>query len=358
MEQDDPWMPRAAGAASGPGDEAAPGSGQTASAADAPGFRDAIMDAAQAGGLFAVLDGAQFDDLPRALMMGGFVYRSLYLDRGDNNREQVITAPHLVWLDERPLTEAGRAPDATVPALLALIGARPAAVFWHCAEGGEALYKHLRGINMVLYPRAALAGMPDPPPPADGPEKVPDSHRRVVFRHADANVMAQVLYAMDAPELARFYGPADCLFFAPDPDWAGGRPWLQAPRPADLPAPARGALALSMPTIERMQAVRDARHRRRIATYLRKVAPEQTAGMDDAALEVATAGFMAEAKTHGVRSESAMGRWGYLQLLTGGQMGRQPEVTDYLAKGDPAKTPDERVRDLMHMAAFSAAQGG
>src|SRR5690606_6036218 len=191
--------------------------------------------------------------------------------------------------------------------------------------------------------------------PAGAPGPVPDSHVRVIFRHADANVMAQTLYALDAVELARFYGPADCLFFAPEPDWAGGRPWLQAPRPEGLPEPGRGALSLSMPTVERMQGMRQAYHRRRIAAYLRKVAPEQTQGMDDKALDAATAGFMAEARGYGVRSESAMGRWSYLQLLTGGQIGQQPAVTDYLVKGDATKTADQRVRDLMHMAAFRAA---
>lgn len=361
MEQDDPWMPREPGTAGTAGaatSQAAPGADQTPVASGAPGFRDAVLDAALTGGLFAVLDGAQFDNLPKALMMGGFVSRPLYLDRGDNNREQVITAPHLVLLDERGTGEGGRPPEAVVPALFDLIETRPAAVFWRCEAGGEALYKHLRGINMVLYPRAALAGMDEPPTPAEDGGPVPETHVRVVFRHADANVIAQVLYAMDAVELARFYGPADCLYFAPEPDWTGGRPWLQAPRPEGLPEPARGALTLSMATVERMQGTRQAYHRRRINAYLRKVAPEQTAQMDDAALDKATAGFMAEAQTHGVKSESAMGRWCFLQVLTGGQMGKQPAVTDYVARGDPTKSADDRVRDLMHMAAFRASTGG
>ncbi len=353
MEQDDPWMQTGAakpGEAAGQG--AGPGAGQAA-----PGFQDAVLAAAQAGGMFAVLDGAQFDDLPRALLMGDFAARPLYLDRGENNPEQVVTAPHLVRLDERGARGDGRPPEAVVPALFALIGDRPAAVFWRCAGGEDMLYKHLRGINMVLYPRAALAE-PPAPPPAEAAEPVPDSHVRVIFRHADANVMAQTLPAMDAAELARFYGPADCLFFAPEADWSGGHPWLQAPRPGDLPEPPRGALTLSMATVERMQGLRQAYHRRRISTYLRKVAPEHTREMDDKALDAATAGFMAEAKGYGVRSESAMGRWSYLQLLTGGQMGQQPAVTDYLVKGDATKTADQRVRDLMHMAAFRAAVGG
>lgn len=50
--------------------------------------------------VFAVLDGPQFHDLPGALFHGDFVSRPLYLDRGDNNPEQVVTAPHMVWLDE------------------------------------------------------------------------------------------------------------------------------------------------------------------------------------------------------------------------------------------------------------------
>lgn len=67
-------------------------------------FAQILLAACTKASTFAVLDGAQFDNLPDALREGEFVARSLYLDRGDNNPDQVIIAPHLVLLDERPAT--------------------------------------------------------------------------------------------------------------------------------------------------------------------------------------------------------------------------------------------------------------
>lgn len=154
--------------------------------------------------VFAVLDGAQFDNLPKALFDGDFISRPLYLDRGDNNPEQVITAPHMVTLDERTEKVTGRSYDETVKALLELIDNKPAAVFWQCPEGGDVLYKHLRGINKIMIPKDALPGGPEE---VDEGSPSDETHAMVLFRHADANVLAQTLYAMAKEEAARFYGP-------------------------------------------------------------------------------------------------------------------------------------------------------
>ena len=108
--------------------------------------------------VFAVLDGAQFDNLPQELLLGDFVSRPLYLDRGDNNPELIITAPHMVWLDERPEKITGRAPQDTIPALLALIANRPAAVFWQCPDGADALY-HCVPVGVCQRSRPQLLGI-------------------------------------------------------------------------------------------------------------------------------------------------------------------------------------------------------
>ena len=63
---------------------------------------------------------------------------------------------------------------------------------------GEALFRHLRQWNMVLIPRTT--------PPSDAGED--PTHELVLFRHADANVLAQTLPALDPPCAARFFGPA------------------------------------------------------------------------------------------------------------------------------------------------------
>lgn len=307
--------------------------------------------------VFAVLDGAQFDNLPQALLLGDFVSRPLYLDRGDNNPEQIITAPHMVWLDERPEKSTGRAPQETIPVLMALIAGRPAAVFWQCPDGAEALYRHLRGINMVMYPKEALTDFVEPQS-AETDEiqkpETPDTHTLVLFRHADANVLAQTVPAMGTVEMARLSGPATQLIFAPALEWAMGRDWWRADRPENLPNPHRRHLRISMETVGRTEGVRLQRNRGHITAYLRRVAPDQTRDLDDATLNAMTGRYMNEVRSYGVRSEAAMGRWAYLQVLTGGRMSGRKEIIDYIMLADGKKSADERVRDLMHMAAFRA----
>ncbi|MBC9248290.1 hypothetical protein H4P12_16595 [Paracoccus sp. 11-3] len=352
MQQDDPWS---LGAANKPAHD------EPKTEAQAPGSLEEALLAMdhQSAPVFAVLDGAQFDNLPQELMMGDFVSRPLYLDRGDNNPEQIITAPHMVWLDERPEKITGRQPQETIPALMTLIANRPAAVFWQCPAGAEALYKHLRGINVVLYPKAALPDYEEPQP-AETDEirrlEKPDTHTLVLFRHADANVLAQTLAAMSALEVARFYGPATSLIFAPVSDWANGQTWWRTDRPEDLPDPHRGHLRISMETVGRTEGIRIQHNRRRITAYLRRVAPDQTRSLDDATLDAMAGRYMSEAHAYGVRSEAAMGRWCFLQVVAGGRMSSQKEIADYVAVPDGRKTADERVRDLMAMVAFRASR--
>jgi hypothetical protein len=200
--------------------------------------------------IFAVLDGAQFDDLPGALFDGDFVARPLYLDRGDNNPEQVITAPQMVWLDESAEQEGGRSFPETLEALSRLVEERPAAVFWHCAAGGDALYRHLRTINMVRLPRSALA--------EEAQAEINADHVAALFRHSDANVLAQVFAGVDLREGARLLGPAQRLLFAPEAHWSPEFGHITVERSADWPEPGRGTLTLSEATMRRIEEVREA----------------------------------------------------------------------------------------------------
>lgn len=304
-----------------------------------------LQGANGAAPVLAVLDGAQFDDLPTALLLGSFVARALYLDRGDNDPARLITAPQLVWLDERPGRSTGRPPEETLPALLALLENRPAAVFWRCAAGGDALFRHLRGLNMVMIPKTA-AGLP----PEAAPEN--DSHAPVIFRHADANVMAQTLPAIDVAEAARLFGPAEAIVFSPDPDWLpdGTKAPLYDTRRPDWPFAQPGMARLSPATRARMRALREARTSRRVAAYLRKVAPDQTAALDDTRLAAATAHHITEARGLGVRSEAALGRWCFLQLLCGGSLGSNPEVKHFMSVEDKSADPDTRVELLLRVS--------
>lgn len=76
---------------------------------------------------FAVIDGAQWSNLPGELAGAGLSGRSLFLGAGE------ATEAAGLWLV--PLS--GR-PDA-VGAVLDLVGDKPAAVFWGCHAGEAAL---------------------------------------------------------------------------------------------------------------------------------------------------------------------------------------------------------------------------
>ena len=302
---------------------------------------------------FAVLDGAQFDNLPAALSKGGFVWRSLYHRNDRSGSAPTISAPHLVWIDESSTTPFARSVSDTLHGLDELIDGKPAAVFWQCPNGGEALYKHLRTINKVVIPpdeRSSNAHT--------GQDASAAGDMMVLFRHADANVLAQTVGAMTEAEAARFMGPATALYFAPDPDWAGGRRWLCVDKDADWPPARSGPLTLSRGTLDRMNGKRLRRCEERVMAYLREVAPGQTRHVSDAALGAATARYIKEATRYGVKSEVGLGRWCYLQVVTGGEMGKQKSVTDFLLKKnlglDPNASADDRVATLMRMAAAQA----
>lgn len=136
------------------------------------------------------------------------------MNLSDRKPETLATAPHLVWLDEIEVSSFGREIKDVVPALPELLPDGAEAVFWRCRSGADELFRHLRGPNMVLIPSAA-AGV-DFDGPTDGGDR---SHSMVLFRHADANVMAQVCPALDLPELRRLLGPADLLFSRPSWEW-------------------------------------------------------------------------------------------------------------------------------------------
>ncbi len=151
------------------------------------------------GPLFAVLDGAQFENLPQTLLFAGIEARCLYLDRGDNHPERLVTAPYMV-----DLAQVGG-----VDRLLSIVSSPRQLALWQCPAGHDALYRHLRGLNRVLVP------LDVPKPPAAGEDDEMQTHEAVLFRHADANALDQVVPALGAVEMARVMGPAERLVFLP-----------------------------------------------------------------------------------------------------------------------------------------------
>jgi len=127
---------------------------------------------------FAVVDGAHFDDLAVGLKGFHLEGEPLFLDdMGDGTS---LSGP---WLVELPDWEAANR-------VLSLIGDLPAAVFWCWGDGKENLYKHLRRLNMVEIP-------------ADNFNATHPAYDKVLFRHADPNVMANALSVLYENQYAK-----------------------------------------------------------------------------------------------------------------------------------------------------------
>ncbi|WP_429924925.1 hypothetical protein ACQY1H_05335 [Agrobacterium vitis] len=324
--------------------------------ADNAGLKQIVLQAERP--VFAVLDGAQFDDLPRSLFAADFIHKPLYLDRGNGTADQLRTAPQLVWLDRDwhdPDKDSTGQPRPTsermLDCLFDLVGDRPAAVFWQCEAGGDVLFRHLRTINMILLPTSAnmdrgksyernpLATPTDQPSDAD--------HEMVLFRHADSNVMAQVLPSLTYAHLARVLGPAQQILYSADPDWSE-KP-MRASRAEDMPAPATGPLKLTVEEVREIEAKREIRSRRKIATYLKKVAPEQTTGMSEDELNRFVYDEERKVKAFGVRREDMIGRWAFMQITSKTDLSHDKNVRAAMTNPSLPETPDERIKILFDL---------
>ena len=141
---------------------------------------------------FAVVDGAHFDDIATELSSIQLSGEPLFLsDMGDGAE---LSGP---WLVTLPDWEAANR-------VLTLVGDLPAVAFWSWPDGKRALYNHLRRLNMVEIPID------------DYNPDFPDWDR-VIFRHADPNVMANTLSVLEEDQFAKVLGNAAALvMYAPD----------------------------------------------------------------------------------------------------------------------------------------------
>lgn len=297
---------------------------------------------------FAVLDGAQFEDLPFMLMKGNFAHRSLYREDGHLPLDVRRTAPQLIWLDRtwhrlttNEALPAWRASEDVVVRLFDLVGERPTAVFWACNDGGEVLYRHLRTLNTVLLPDLSV----------DEDKTLADAevtgHEKVMFRHADANVMAQVMPSLKLQNVARVLGPANQIVFSPDSDWHGRS--MTVRRNDELPNAPLGMLKLSRAEADAIEARQGIRSQRRIASYLRDVAPHHTAGMDDDELMHFVSVETRKVTAFGVRREDMIGRWSFMQLTSGSDLSRDEHVRSAMTNRSLRETPDERIQALFDL---------
>lgn len=253
-------------------------------------------------GYFAVLDGARDPNLAFHLRAWNLTPLPLYLEAVEE--EAVWSGPVLVEL-----------PAAAIHNGWLPLPPMENVTFWSWPDDALSLRRHLRSINLVDVPAETVF------PNGEG-------RHTVMFRHWDANVLASILPLLSAEQYARVWGKAQGLVI--DADDFGGTHGIERPR--DLPAKPRGMLAFDLAQVSALSDVRVATARRRIAAYLREVAPAQTQALDDAALTTRIAGWEQEAKAFGIVSERDIGRWSFLQCMTGGTLLTMPGVGDYMQR--------------------------
>ena len=329
--------------------------------------------------LYAVLDGALFEDLPGRLARDGLDYRSLYVGVDDASLvaagpwlvDPTATVPSNLGLnepddpssrnssDEELVAEAaglaarmraaleagdesgaGMLPVAATPDRLAariatltdMLAGRPnAGVFW---IGGadltsDRMWRHARSLNRIMIPRQHADEAWDTPTVEESGVHPTDpvsasqaagardpSHVDVMFRHADGNVLAEIMPHLTEHQFARVLGPADAVMFvAPGhPSERSGSPLRRAVRPG-----ARASGDLLRLTGEQMLAVENARESRyHLANvqYLENVAPNDVEGCTKAELLALSRRCETSGDAMELRTVSSHRKWLYLNLVT------------------------------------------
>ena len=244
--------------------------------------------------------------------------------------------------------------NARLRKLVQLSDGKPALVLWSGDEqlSAEQLYRHLRGLNRILVPKVWRDGSASGDGPRVGNEielaaagdgasaqsEASASDEMVIFRHSDANVMMQTIPALNEIQVARLFGPASSIIFAPDEVWGGGV--KRARRGSDIEPP-RGFLTLDRHAMAAMSASRLEVSRRRVMAYLREADPENN-NLLDAELHKKVLFYEEHGKELGLCSERAHGQWAFLMSSSNGAIGDEQEVISALKlSGDADKTLDQ-----------------
>ena len=365
--------------------------------------------------VYAVMDGAQFDDLPRLLKQLDVFHRPLYRHAGgdysvvlggpwlidphqatvsqleavsiqdmdDADVSEEVLAQRSAALSEQmvsslsagDLTGGGMLPFndedplrviSQLRRLVQLSDGKPALVFW-CGDSklnADALYRHLRGLNTICVPKsdrgAAHSRMPgaDVQNVAGAAEKDPSldqsdmrGYERVIFRLADANVMMQVIPVLDETQVATLFGPAEQIIFAPEPVWGGG---LKRARKGAV-APPQAVLSLTEENVEAMAKLRLEASRRKRASLFRNSTPHLLEGLNDEEALSCMERYEQQARAHGLRTERGFYQWTYLMSASEGRFIQSSEIRDHLKSGNPDKRLDEVMR-LMSNAAIEGVR--
>lgn len=330
-----------------------------------------LIDALESieGRKFAVIDAAHFDDLQSQLKSLSLPFTPLYLDERDDNA--LAAGPHLVPLSDRDAAKA----------IATLCADKPAVVWWVWPDEGDdaqaAIVRHLRGINMAEIPVNRYDANPVTPGDDGGtaaalaaakaeaeahghaheghdhdhdhpPFVPPVRYELVLFRHADANVMAMLLPLLDTTQVSRLFGKANGLVLD-TPDHGGLRSY---PRPQNLPDMPNGWLQIKPEQYEGLAEARLQEAAVMVQDYLQRVSPSKIKHIPKDKLAGIVHGWVRQSHSLGVRGLSSHCRWAYLQVITGGTLMNSDAVLNMMTAFAPEFSADDRVRRLLvHSAA-------
>ena len=183
------------------------------------------------------------------------------------------------------------------------------------------------------------ADRPDAPPSplrVAGEPAAPD-YTKVLLRHADPVVMANLLPVLDIPQRSRLFGSAAALVL----DLPGRGP-LYAPRLETFGTPSGGLIRISA---QQYKALTDANldiSRRKVAAYLREVDPGGTEGLSEADLARHVRHYETLADEVGLQSEVEHMKWAYLMQILAGDTAAMKAAQDEIrtARRPPGATLD------------------
>ena len=296
--------------------------------------------------IYAVLDGAKFNDLPALLFDNDLSHKPLYRDMGSELREVELTTPQFVRFDRWKYWENDLTPTQRLESLLEIIEDISAAVFWEYDGEPKTLFKHLRTINNIMIPRDAdTPPMPDPLDPEGETFGNTASHQQVLFRHADANVMAQVLPCLNPQQLTRTLGPARSVIFAPEPEWGAGEDIMQIANPKDTYNPTH-PLKLSNPDMDRLEKRRKECLTYQTMVFLEDNAADKMETISKAEIITLIQESQTSADELGITASETREFWAYLALKTQKASLTANNVSSYI-KRQP-RDIDQVILELSH----------
>lgn len=153
--------------------------------------------------------------------------------------------------------------------------------------------------------------------------------------------MMQVFPVLDEAQAGRLFGPAEQIFFSPDPAWGGGV--KRGRRPSAELLAGRGMLHLSSGMIAMIEDARMQASRLKVVAYLRDVHPA-TLDVADGEMIERVLSYEASGARLGLASERAHMKWAYLMSITDGGCDG-PEAENFFS--DNEKHPDDAIDDLL-----------